>query len=73
MRGHPSRTLQCIAPHSWGDDTTETGATEPRHATLRGASTEEHQTLRHVQVAEQLEAELGDALWTFQSQRHTQR
>ena len=59
--------------HSWGDDTIETGATEPSHATLGGASTDEHQTLRCVQVAEQLEAEMGDALGTFRSQRHTQR
>ena len=51
----------------------ETGATEPSHAILGGASTDEHQTLRRVQVAEQLEAEMGDALGTFRSQRHTQR
>ena len=47
--------------HSWGDDTTETGATEPSHAASGDESIEEHETLRHLQVAAQLEAEMRDA------------
>ena len=62
-----------IAPTAWGDDTTETEATEPSHATPGDASIEEQQTLHHLQVAAHLEAEMGDAIGKLQSQRHTQR
>ena len=51
--------------HSWDDDTTETGASEPSHAAPGDDKQEEHATLRHLQVAKQLEAEMGDALGTF--------
>ena len=49
--------------HSWGDDTTETGATEPSHAASGDETVEEHETLSQLQVAGQLETEMGDPPW----------
>ena len=59
--------------HSWSDDATETGASESNHAAAADDNQKEHATLRHLQGAKQLEAEMDDALGTFWLARHTQR
>ena len=53
---------------SWGNDTTETAATEPSHAASGNEPVEELETLRHLQVAGQLEGK-----WAMPSGRFGHR